>query len=265
VRLKRVLAFAFLAACGGVHETVAQKPQVLPLPPPSAVPLGDGGPSTAACLDTYDGGKPVDPAALANADAASLSESERLYVRGGAYFTAEQWVLAAKAFRAVAFDAPDSSQGVYGSQLYLELLNQLGAHARRASCFDDIARDVPLLHELYCGARRQKSGDTCALLERIDSEVTRLRAERLEQRGDHRAAAEQFLVLLGARCSPARPELRCDEIAFNAAVLFLSANDEPSARNIRTLMTDPKNKMDKSPLVEKLACRLDGATGRACH
>jgi hypothetical protein len=152
VSSKSLVVLAFVAACGGTHETLSAKPS-----PPGSI----------ACLAAYDGGKPVNQEVFAYAEAAHLPELERTFVRGRTYFGAEQWVEAAKALRVVAFTAPDTSQGVHGSQLYVESLQELSTHAGRTSCFDDMTRDVPLLHDLYCGSRREKSAATCAFLERI--------------------------------------------------------------------------------------------------
>ena len=79
---------------------------------------------------------------------------------------------------------------------------------------------------------------------------------------------ERDLPLVKAWCMPAtQPSslARCDELAYNAAVAYLATGDEAAAKQMRAIMIDPKNKMDKSPLIEKLDCRIDPASRPACH
>jgi hypothetical protein len=242
-----------------------------PLPSSSRVAIADAAAATGrvepACLDPLEGGKPLDAAKLTDVDKSAAPETDKALARARVYFEAERWVDAAKASRAVAFEQPDTSAGVFAAQLYLQCLNQIGAHGRRAPCYDDVLpRDMSALHDLYCGARRSANRGACGELDLVDVDVRRLVAQRLVERADqgdttlYRKAAEKYAEIVRSSCTPpASSAMRCDEIAYNAAAAYLAAGDDASARAIRALMLDPKNKMEKSPLVQKLACRLDGA------
>lgn len=267
------LALVFVASCGA--EAHGERVTVAP-PEQSARPTPDlrdaGPPPETACFEPTPGGKPIDAQKL---DAAKQvpSEPERSFQVARVYFEAEHWVEAAKMYRPIAFEHPDSDVGIYASQLYLECLNVLGTHAHRPSCYADMARDVPGLHDAYCTKRRNQNQEMCETLERIQLDLERLRASRLMEEGAAKGdrtlvheSGEQFLAMLRAHCMPSTSTaVRCDEIAYNAAIAFIAAEDDLAAKRVYAMMTDPKNKMDKSPLVPKLECRLDPAKRASCQ
>ncbi len=271
--LNRLCVAAFVvASCGGEprERVTLQAPQATPRASASA---RDAAAPEPACLAALEGAKPIDKKTLENAELAKMTEPERSFAVGRVYFEAEHWVEAAKTFRAIAFDHPDSDVGIYASQLYLECLNQLGAHAHRARCYDDMARDAAALHDVYCAARRSKNEEMCGMLDKIQLDVERLRASRLMEEGAAKgdvslvhASGEQLLAMLRAHCLPAAsPAVRCDEIAYNAALAFIASADEPAAKRVQAMMLDPQNGMSKSPLVPKLECRLDPARRATCQ
>ncbi len=104
--------------------------------------------------------------------------------------------------------------------------------------------------------------------------IQRLKAQHLIELADKneqatapdRAGAEKYLEILNTYCIGKNPRnVRCDEIAYNAASSFIAATDSMSARSVYAIMLDPKNKMNSSPLTVKLGCKLTGSQSRQCH
>jgi hypothetical protein len=259
------LAAIAVASCGGEprERVTLQAPQTAP----RASASSHAEMPEPACLAALEGEKPIDKKTLESAELAKLPEPERSFAVARVYFDSEHWVDAAKTYRAIAFEHADSDVGIYASQLYLECLNQLGVHAGRARCYDDMARDAAALRDVYCAARRSKNEEMCATLEKIQLDVERLRASRLMEEGAAKgdaslvhASGDALLAMLRAHCLPqTSPAARCDETAYNAAIAFIASGDEPAAKRVQAMMLDPKNGMSKSPLVPKLECRLDPA------
>jgi hypothetical protein len=205
--------------------------------------------------------------------------AEHAYVRARALFEASHWAEAATAFREIAVRHADMELGVHASMLYLESLNVLGSQADppRAVCYDEMARDVPVLIDLYCrDAGARKNAEQCGILHKIRRDIDRLGAEKLVRRadkgdGDSRAqyeeAAVAYLALARrcvdeARAAGAQPVAeRCDEIAFNAGKAFLAAGRPERAAEAARMLADPRNGMAKSPLAGKLAKGLEGVPG----
>jgi hypothetical protein len=232
-------------SCGAARETTVARSEPQPLPAHvESVDASAPAPTLTACLE------------LRAASAADFGAARELY-------NAKKWAEAAAMFRSIAFEASSDRTGIYATELYLDALNQLLREGHKV-CVDDMERDVPKLRDVYCGSQRTKNEDDCKLLDRIQMDLGRVRAEALDANDDHAGAAARYLELLKAWCMPAT-ESRCDEIAFNAAVSFLAAGDEAAAKRVRAIMGDPKNRMDKSVLVEKLDCRIDPTSRPKCH
>jgi hypothetical protein len=234
-----------LVSCGAHEEKIVRlDPQPQPLP--HHVEIVDAGsqPTPGVCIEARDAGV---------ADFAAAR----------ALFTSKKWAEAAPMYRAIAFASPDDPSGIYAAELYLESLNQLMVAGNKV-CFDDMERDLPPLRALYCGARRAKNESECTMLDRIELDIGRSRAQAFSERQDWASAARMYAALLKTWCMPAS-QSHCDEIAYNAAVSFLATGDEASAKRMRAVLADPKNKMDKSPLIEKLDCRIDPASRPSCH
>ena len=242
--LKRIV-FLIVASCGAREEQVVARPEPLPKPVVAIVDASAPAPIAEVCFE---------PRA---ASAADFDEAR-------ARFQAQKWPDAAAMFRAIAFGASSEPVGIYAAELYLESLNQLSRE--RKSCFGDMQRDIQKLRDVYCAAQRAKHEDACNIFDRVQIDLGRMRAEKLAAGEQHAQAAAAYLALLQGWCLPAKePFARCDEIAFNAAVSFLATGDEAAAKRVRAMMVDPNNKMDKSPLVEKLDCRIDPTSRPRCH
>ena len=120
------------------------------------------------------------------------------YARARTYFEAQHWEEAAAAFRDIAMNHSDKDVGIYAAQLYLESVNVLGAHSNppRPSCFDDMAADVPKFIELYCtGDKLAKNQEQCTILTKIQCDIQRLKAQKLVEVADKRAAREALAAL----------------------------------------------------------------------
>lgn len=239
--MKRFVAIV-IVSCGAREEPVARpEPQVLP----SHVEVVEAGPpAPVACFEPR------------SATAADFVAARKL-------FDAKKWAEAAPMFRAIAFGASSDQAGISAAQLYVDALYELSREGRKV-CFDDMERDVPKLRDVYCAAHRSKNAHECDTLDRIQIDVALTRAEALSAQGDQAKAAAKFLAVAQSWCAPATRS-GCDEIAYDAAVSFLAAGDEASAKRVRALMADPKNKMDQSPLIEKIDCRIDPKSRPNCH
>ncbi len=202
---------------------------------------------------------------------AQLAEVE--YARARALFEANHWGEAALAFRAVAVNHADNELGLYASQLFLESLNVLGSAADppRPSCYDAMARDVPILVGLYCDdkspVKDQERANACVLLRKIQRDIDRLSAQRLVERADKIEGGDAALfeeageayVALARRCiteshaahaTPASEH--CDELAYNAGKAFMAARKTDRVRDVARLMVDPANGIRESQLTARL-------------
>lgn len=233
------IALLIVASCGARGEQVAQ-----PQPLPRHVELADASVAPVACFE---------PRAAGAAD----------FVAARELFDAKKWPEAAAMFRAIAFGASSDPAGIFATELYVDALYELAREGRKV-CFDDMERDLPKLRDVYCAQKRAKNEHECEMLDRIQVDVGCTRAEALFAQNDYRGAAAKYAELVKAWCMPAT-QGQCDEIAYDAAVAFLAAGDEAAAKRVRAIMADPKNKMDKSPLVEKLDCRIDPTSRPSCH
>lgn len=271
-----------VAACGGTAAKPST-PVVLPAPTAATVdasaPTGPTADAPSSCWSPLAAGaitdpklapKQIDDAALARADAAS-DPLERDFVRARLQFEANHWVEAGRGFRAIAMDHHDADIGIFAAQLELESLNALARFAGREDCFVDLAKDLARFQELYCTARRHLNEDSCRLFDTIHYDLERMEAERTIAAAAKTSDARGYLdggakslALVQKYCLPKTYE-NCDELAFNGAVAYLAGGDKASAEKLRALLVDPKNKMSTSPLVKKLACRMDGPTSPACR
>ncbi len=199
--------------------------------------------------------------------------AEKAFLRARTLFEANHFGEAAVAFRAIAVDHADIDTGLHASQLFLESLNVLGSNAEpaRTTCYDVMARDVPVLIGLYCDDRSRPVGSerssTCALLRKIQRDLDRLEAQKLVQRADkvlggdtalYEQGGDAYLLLAqhcitDARAAHVAPTAdRCDELAYNAGRAFMAAKKPDRARDAARFMVEPTNGLAGSPLTAKL-------------
>src|SRR4029434_8613054 len=87
----------------------------------------------------------------------------------------------------VAMNHSDHEVGIYAAQLYLESLNILGTHSQppRSACYGDLGKDVPEFIKLYCqGGKKGANEEQCGILNRIQRDIERLRAESMIKEAD---------------------------------------------------------------------------------
>jgi hypothetical protein len=164
-------------------------------------------------------------------------------------------------------------EGLSAAMAYLEALNAVGSKDGRYACYEDMDRDVPTLLATHCTAPRRAAIETCTNLVKIELDMMRLRIGREVAWGEefperHERVAETALGLFDAYCAPmlrslGRDEMRCDELAFDAAMAFLATHHIGRAREVMARMLDPRLHLEQSPLTHLLVCKLhDGGRGR---
>jgi tetratricopeptide (TPR) repeat protein len=198
------------------------------------------------------------------------------YARARTYFEAQNWEEAAIGFRDIAMNNADRDVGIYAAQLYLESINVLGSHMGKTSCFDDMETDVPKFAELYCqGEKANKNADQCTILNKIQVDILRLKAQKLVERADKEGGKESlalyekggaaYFEMFRRYCQDPvaagqQPQAeRCDEIAYNAARAFQAARLVAKAITARNTLIAYDEKMKlKSPLAVKAIYEIGG-------
>jgi len=182
--------------------------------------------------------------------------------RARTYYEAQHWEEAAIAFRHVALEHASHEAGIYAAQLYLEALNVLATRAEppRASCIDDMARDVPKLSALYCkSSRKDVDAEQCEVLARVAIGVERTRLEQLVRRADalpsgssaaialYTQAGDGYLALWRGHCegplAKGEKPKQCDgaaEILTNLARAYQAARLLAKAMQARAVLLDPR-------------------------
>jgi hypothetical protein len=198
------------------------------------------------------------------------------YARARTYFEAQHWEEAALAFRDVAINHADKDAGIFAAQLYLESVNVLGSRAEppRPSCFDDMAKDVPVFLELYCkGSKFEDNKEQCETLTRIQFDIQRLKAQKLVEKGDslsekgnfrdsvdnYKKGAEAYLELWRTYCeqplSKGEKPKQCekaDEIVYNMARAYQAARLLAKAIEVRMrILLNKQYGLENSPLAKK--------------
>jgi tetratricopeptide (TPR) repeat protein len=182
------------------------------------------------------------------------------YARGRTYLEAQHWDEAALAFRDVAMNYADKDVGIYAAQLYLEALNVLGSSVEptRPGCYDDMATDVPVFIDKYCqGEKGKANSEQCGILNRIQRDIERLRAEETIKAADRGGAdAPNYLELWKKYSEQACLEKssgcdRAEEILYNAARAFQAARLLAKAIAVRKILIDPKYNLNNTELAKK--------------
>lgn len=202
------------------------------------------------------------------------------YARARTYFESQHWEEAAVAFRDVALTHSDKDAATYASQLYLEALNVLGARAEppRPTCFEDMAKDVPVFVERFCtGAKAAENKEQCDLLARIQCDIRRLHAQKIVELADNMAdkgedgaldkykeGGDAYMELwrsYGEQQLEKGEASQCgkmDEILYNAAQAFQAGRLLAKAISVRRLLLNPKYKLQNSDLAKKAIYQTGG-------
>jgi TolA-binding protein len=190
------------------------------------------------------------------------------FARGRTFLEAQHWEEAALAFRDVAVNYADKDVGIYAAQLYLESLNVLGSgiDPTHPACYDDMAQDVPKFLDLYCqGDKQKQNAEQCGILNRIQRDIERLRAEELVKAADkggtdapkqYEKAATAYLEMWHKYSESACEQKtagceRAEEVLYNSAKAFASARLIAKAIAVRKILIDPKFNLNNTELAKK--------------
>lgn len=192
------------------------------------------------------------------------------YRRAYLYYSANKFEEAATMFRDIALpaaddpsrDAPDPENlREIAADLYLDSLVVMGQkwNPSRPACFDSMERDLPAIKERLCSATaRGQHEDFCGRMDLLGCQILRKKAEALgvARRFEEAGRAYTGLVRDHAECR-AREDARADEMLYNAAIMFDSANMLGRAMRVRDSLINiflPRN----SPWAQRALYRLGG-------
>ena len=198
------------------------------------------------------------------------------YARCRLYFEAQHWEEAGACFKEIAYEHADSDSAVYAAQLYLESINVLTFHGmpNRNKCIDDMIVDVPKFLEMFCaGDKAQKNEDTCTILQKVQCDIRRLRAQRIVEQAGKGGNDSLELFEKGGKAyfdlwdeygakplkdnKPAQCE-RLDEIVENAARAFQAGHLVASAIRARMVLLNPTYRMEKTELAKQAMFKIGG-------
>ena len=234
----------------------------------AAVPIVDAGPGTCArgvVLEGEKAPKRIDQAAVArlvkikdDPAAAALDRTKATFELADLYRNAGHLDEAIAILGPIALSDPRLDVGEAAVERYLDALVRA-----REGCSAELERDLGAMRARYCPPARKDR--FCSGLALIAFQLRSGRAIRLAET-DRAAAGAAFESLFRDSCVGGGDRvLRCDEIAYNAAISYDGAGDPAKARAMLALMKDPKNGLTKSPLIPRLECLFTAKDAGACH
>lgn len=178
------------------------------------------------------------------------------YRRARIFYEANQHEAAAVLFRDIAFEHRDSEYAEYAANLYLDSLSILGT--RRAepntACVYELERNVQPMHQAFCAksSDRDRFDTLCPVLDKLECNVKRKKAEILQECGQFREAAVAYVDLFRENYAKA-PEDQCgamDEILYNAAINLEAAYLIGQAIQVRSVLIQqyPKSALAKKAI-----------------
>ncbi|MEP7125114.1 MAG: hypothetical protein ABJE95_29560 [Byssovorax sp.] len=205
--------------------------------------------------------------------AARDRNAEIAYARARLHYSENRFEEAAILFGDLALHRADTPVGVFASQLYLESINVLGSGGI-ASCYDDMARDVPAFAGLYCeGGKDKVNVDECGVLSKIQRDILRLHAEQRIQVADrggddayatYEAGGAMYFQIWEqygkAACEGKSAGCeRMEEILYNAARAYQAARNIDRSIAIRKVLIDPRYHLDATELAKKARYEIAGS------
>jgi hypothetical protein len=199
------------------------------------------------------------------------------YARARTYFEAQRWEEAAAAFREISIDHANMEVGIFAAQLYLESLNVMGSNIEvpRSVCFDDMAADVPKFLDLYCkGGKEKDNAEQCTMLNGIQRDIDRLRAEKYVEEAKNGGANAYALYEKAGRlyedlwtkyaeapcaAKDAKGCERADELLYNSAKAYQAARLIAKSISLRKKLLDPTYGLDKGALAMKARYEIGGS------
>ncbi len=131
------------------------------------------------------------------------------------YYEANHDQDAALRFEQIAREHPDHELGIFAANLWLDALNLMATRLEppRPVCRTDLENAIEPLQAGYCAepAQRERNESLCPVLDRLECQVGRRRAERFGREGEHARAAATY-IQLAEECEPG------DELLYDAAV-----------------------------------------------
>lgn len=192
------------------------------------------------------------------------------YRRAYLYYAANKFEEASTLFRDIALpanddpsrEAPDPENlREIAADLYLDTLVVMGQrwNPARPACFDAMERDLPAIKERFCSASaRGQHEEFCGRMDLLGCQILRKKAESLGQARRFEEAGRAYVVIV--RDHPecrAREDARADEMLYNAAIMFDSANMLGRAMRVRDSLVQiflPRN----SAWAQRALYRLGG-------
>jgi tetratricopeptide (TPR) repeat protein len=210
---------------------------------------------------------------------ASAQHAEIEYALGRLYFNANHFAEAAVTFGDIALHRADTPVGIHATRLYLESLNVLGT-PDTPSCYDDMARDVPLFLGLYCkDGKETANADQCGVMSMIQRDLLRLDAEKhvkeADRAGPDAAAAYEagavIYLQIWDRYGKAACEAksagceRMEEVLYNAARAYQGARRMDKSIVARQILIDPRYHLEHTDLAEKSVHEIGGIFHATAH
>lgn len=182
------------------------------------------------------------------------------YRRARIYYEANRYEEASVIFKDIAYHHKNSDLAEYAANLYLDSLNVLASlrpDDLRPQCYDQMAVNVPEIHELYCATTEAKSehDGLCGPLEQLRCDIQRKKAEAHQQKKEFRDAAYTYVNLFRKFPNCGKGE----EVLYNAALNFEAAKLIGRAIKVRSVLIE---KYPESALGKK-ALYLTGANFQA--
>jgi tetratricopeptide (TPR) repeat protein len=192
------------------------------------------------------------------------------YRRAYLYYAANKFEEASTMFRDIALPANDDPSREaadpenlreIAADLYLDTLVVMGQRwtPSRPACFDSMERDLPAIKERFCSASaRAQHEEFCGRMDLLGCQILRKKAESLGTSRRFEEAGRAYVVIV--RDHPecrAREDARADEMLYNAAIMFDSANMLGRAMRVRDSLVSiflPRN----SPWAQRALYRLGG-------
>ncbi|NLE48567.1 MAG: tetratricopeptide repeat protein [Sandaracinaceae bacterium] len=173
------------------------------------------------------------------------------YRRARIFYEANQHEKAAVLFRDIAFSHRNTEYAEYAANLYLDSLSILGTQREEpiTACIIELEKNVQPMTEEFCSkaSDRHRFDTLCPVLDRLECQVKRKRAELMQECGEYREAGLAYVEMFRDNIRRA-PEDQCgamDEILYNAAINFEAAYLIGQAVQVRQVLIDqyPESKL----------------------
>src|SRR5690606_427319 len=119
------------------------------------------------------------------------------YRRARIFYEANQHEKAAVLFRDIAFSHRNTEYAEYAANLYLDSLSILGTQREEpiTACIIELEKNVQPMTEEFCSkaSDRHRFDTLCPVLDRLECQVKRKRAELMQECGEYREAGLAYV------------------------------------------------------------------------